>query len=145
MVVPQQPAQPFAATNESPVGRVDPARDQLVAEPLMVPLPVVVRHELIDGTEQATFAEEDQTIKTFLADGAHEPLREGIGIRCLDRRHHDPHARALDDSAESFRPLGVAVTDEDPMARQEPIDGVGEAASGLCHDDASGVGVEPVT
>jgi hypothetical protein len=39
----------------------------------MVPLPVVVRHELVKGVEQPPLPEQDQTIETLLADRAHEP------------------------------------------------------------------------
>jgi hypothetical protein len=35
---------------------------QLVPEPLMVSLSMVVRHELVKGAEQATFPEEDQAV-----------------------------------------------------------------------------------
>src|SRR5213596_3856770 len=53
-VVSQQPAQPLAATHVGAPERADLWCDQLVAEPLMVPLPMVVRHELVDGAEQPT-------------------------------------------------------------------------------------------
>jgi hypothetical protein len=38
MIVPQQPAQPFAATNVGTPERAGLRHDQLIAEPLMVPL-----------------------------------------------------------------------------------------------------------
>jgi hypothetical protein len=41
----------------------------------MVPLPMVVRHELVQGAEEPTLPEEDQALETLLADRAHEPLR----------------------------------------------------------------------
>jgi len=34
-------------------------RDQVVAEPLMVPLPMVVGHELVEDADQAPFPEEN--------------------------------------------------------------------------------------
>jgi hypothetical protein len=43
-------------------------RDQLVAEPLMVPLPMVVSHELVEGAEQPALSEHDETIETLLPD-----------------------------------------------------------------------------
>jgi predicted RNA binding protein YcfA (HicA-like mRNA interferase family) len=53
-------------------------RDQLIAEPLMVPLPMVVRHDLVEGAEQATFPEEE-AIRVFeqlgLQRGSHIRLR----------------------------------------------------------------------
>ena len=51
MVVLQEPAQPFAATNVDTLARAALRRDQLIVEPLMVSLPVVVRHVLIEGAE----------------------------------------------------------------------------------------------
>jgi hypothetical protein len=64
VVVPQQPAKPLTATNGGAPEGAALGRDQLVAEPLMVPLPMVVRHELIEGAEQATLAEEDEVVQT---------------------------------------------------------------------------------
>src|SRR5437867_10757201 len=90
-VVSQQPAQPLAATHVGAPERADLWCDQLVAEPLMVPLPMVVRHELVDGAEQPTFPEEDQAVQTLRPDRAHEALRVGVGIGRLDGRQHDPY------------------------------------------------------
>jgi hypothetical protein len=67
VVVAQQPAQPLAATNMGTCERAGLWRDQVIAEPLMVPLPVVVRHELVEHSDQAPFPEENQAIETLLA------------------------------------------------------------------------------
>jgi hypothetical protein len=40
-------------------------RDQLIAEPLMGPLPMVMRHELVEGAEQARLPEEDEVVETL--------------------------------------------------------------------------------
>jgi hypothetical protein len=56
----------------------------------MVPLPVVVRHELVEGAEQPALPEPDQAVETLLPDRAYEALRVGVGIRRLDRRPHEP-------------------------------------------------------
>src|SRR5213076_599927 len=98
------------------------------------PLPVVVRHELVDGAEQPTFPEEDQAVETFRPDRAHEVLRVGVGIGRLDGRQHDPYPRALDDTAESVRPLAVTIADEHLVARQEPVDRIGESPRRLRHE-----------
>jgi flavin-dependent dehydrogenase len=73
--------------------------------------------------------------------GAHEPA-DPRGGDCPNHAtsQHDPHARALDDAAESVRPLPVAIADEDPVARQEPIDGVGEVPRRLGHECGIGMG-----
>ena len=66
MVVAQQPAQPVSAADLGPAARRDFRDDQRIAESLMVPLPMVVRHELVEGAEQPTLPEEDQAVETLL-------------------------------------------------------------------------------
>src|SRR5262249_62033899 len=46
----------------------------------MVLLPVVVRHELIEGAEQPPLPEQDQVVETLRPDGAHEALRIGVAF-----------------------------------------------------------------
>jgi hypothetical protein len=97
---------------------------------------MVVRHELIEGAEQATLPEEDEVVQTLLADRAHEALRVGVGIRRPDGGQHDPHPRALDDAAEVVGPLAVAIADENAVAHQEPIDRIGQSPRRLRHEPA---------
>jgi hypothetical protein len=47
-------------------GEREPRDDQLIPEPLMIPFPMVVRHELVDGAAEPTFPEEDQTVEHSL-------------------------------------------------------------------------------
>ena len=140
MVVPQQPAQPLAAANVGAPDRAGLRRDQVIAEPLMVSLPMVVRHELVEHAQQPPLPEENQAIETLLANRAHEPFRVGVRVRRLDGRQDDANPRAFHDVSESLRLLGVPVADEDPMTRQEPIDGVGETPRRLGHECAIGIG-----
>jgi hypothetical protein len=46
-----QSARPLAATNVGTLARAGLGRNQLVAESLVVPLSMVVRHELVEGAE----------------------------------------------------------------------------------------------
>src|SRR5438094_2856256 len=140
VVVPQKPAQPLAATNVSAIARERFWRDQVVPEPLMIPLSMVVGHELVEDTDQAPFPEENQAVETLLANRAHEPFRVGVGVRRLDGREDDANPRAFHDVSESLGPLAVPVADEDPMARQEPLDGVGETTRRLGHECGIGIG-----
>jgi anti-sigma-K factor RskA len=55
VAVPQQPAQPLAATNVSAIARERFWRDQVVAESLMVPLSMVVGQELVEDADEAPF------------------------------------------------------------------------------------------
>jgi hypothetical protein len=62
----------------------------------MVPLPMGVRHELIEGAEQATLPEEDEVVQTLLADRADEPFHVGVGIRGgLIAVGHPAHAHSF--------------------------------------------------
>jgi hypothetical protein len=65
VVLPQQSAQPFAATNIGAPERAGLGRNQLVGKPLVIPLPVVVRHELVARAEQPMLPEQDQAVVTL--------------------------------------------------------------------------------
>src|SRR5438874_1077516 len=100
-------------------------RDQLIAESLMVPFAMIVRHKLIDDVAQTSLTEDNHPIETLFANRAHEPLRVGIGIRRLNRGLHDAHAGVFDDAPESVHPLRVPVTDQGSISHQEAVHGVG--------------------
>ena len=70
----------------------------------MVSLAAIMRHELVDGPQQAAFPEKDQAVETLLPHRAHEALCVGVGIRRPDGCLHDAHARALNDTVEAVRP-----------------------------------------
>src|SRR6516165_12732579 len=74
VVVPQQTAQPLRATHAGAPERAGLRHDQLVAEPLMVSLPMVVCHELVEDAEEPPFPEEDQAVQTLLPNRAYEVL-----------------------------------------------------------------------
>jgi AraC-like DNA-binding protein len=114
----------------------------------MVPLPVVVRHELVEGAEQATFPEDDEAVETLRADRAHEPLRVGVSIRRLDGRQHDPHPGVLDDAAESIGPLASRSQISQMRTRwpaRNPSTASVRRRAACAINHASGFGVEPAT
>src|SRR5437867_12938366 len=86
VVVAQQPAQPLVAANVGADERAGPCRDQSVTEPLMVPLPMVVRYELVEDADQAPFPEKNQAVETLPANRVPEPFRVSVGIRRLEGR-----------------------------------------------------------
>ena len=99
VVVAQQPAQPLVAANVGADERAGPCRDQSVTEPLMVPLPVVMRYELVDRADQVPFPEQDQLVQTLLANRPHEPFRVSVGVRSLDWWRCDANEARLATSA----------------------------------------------
>ena len=84
--------------------------------PLMVPLPVVMRHELVDRADQVPFPEQDQLVQTLLANRPHEPFRVSVGVRSLDRSPDDTHSRLIEEPSKFLRPLAVSVADQHLMA-----------------------------
>jgi hypothetical protein len=111
----------------------------------MVPLPVVVRHELVEGAQQPPLPKQDQPIETLFADRPHEPFGVGVGIRRLERCQHDPRHGALEDVAESVGPLPVSIADEDPVPTRNPSTASVSRRAACAMNHASGVGVEPAT
>ncbi len=58
-------------------------RDQAVPEALMVPLRVIVLHELSHRRAKMPLAERDQFVQALRPDGQYKPLGEGIQVRGL--------------------------------------------------------------
>ena len=88
MVVPQQPAQPFAAPNVEQGG--SQARSTRCRAP-----DGSARRGSAPQTGRAlglgAASEQDEAVETLLPDRARKALRVGIGTRRLDGRPYDPH------------------------------------------------------
>jgi hypothetical protein len=92
---PHEPAQPLAAIHEGVPDGAGLGCDQHVAEPLMIPLPVVARDELVEGAEQATLPEHDQAVRHLSRLETSLALASRLGdARC--RRLDLPSARLAD-------------------------------------------------
>ena len=91
-VVVQHAAQALPPTHRSHDVLVAKRLDQFVLKTLMVPLRVVVRHELCQCTPEMVLTEQDQTVQAFLFDGAHEPLCIGVAVGRVRRCSDDPNA-----------------------------------------------------
>jgi hypothetical protein len=61
IVVGQRAAQAVVVTNPGATDRAR-SRNQIVAEALVMPLVVVVHHELFEHAQEASLAEEDQAV-----------------------------------------------------------------------------------
>ena len=72
-----------AAADLSRVGR-----NQSVAQPLMVALVVVVRHEVLNCCPKGALAKQDQSFQAGFLDAAHEALRVGVQIGTSGRQFH---------------------------------------------------------
>ena len=83
---------------------------------------------------ERSFAEEDHPPQALGLDRQYEPLCIRIAVGGLTRRQDHLHPRILEHKRKSSRELSVPITDQEPVAGQETIDGVGQIASRLGHE-----------
>ena len=133
-IVPEQSIQPLAADNflaGLPGGRL---LNQLIPNPLVIPLRVVMRLELKQGLPDLTFSEPDHPAQAVLLDRSDKSLGVGIGVRCLKRGLHHPQS-SRQHRLEALDELGVAVTDRKAFSLQEAV------RSSDCLDHEAVVGI----
>jgi hypothetical protein len=134
VVILEQPAESLAADNlavETADGRL--RLDELVVEPLVVALGVVVRDEFRQAAPQHLLAKDNHPVETFLLHRANPPFREGIQVRRARRQANGRNAFAFEDGAKFFGELGVSVHQEVRFAEQESIFPVGQVLGHLLH------------
>ncbi len=102
----QETAETFTAVNHSNAARGLDGHDQLVVEPLMVPLVMVVLHLLGDRAPQMYFAQWNQPIQALALDRKHKSFREGVQIRTP--RWYCLHPILPQDSAEAQDASGTS-------------------------------------
>jgi hypothetical protein len=54
--------------------------DQDIAQPLMIPLMMVVEHVLGDRPSQVSFSQRYHSLQAFTLDRKYKPLGEGVGV-----------------------------------------------------------------
>ena len=75
----EQPTEAFGALHRpSPMNRG--SSNELVVEPLVVPLPVIVSHVSRDGSAERSLSEQDQPVQTLALDREYESLGEGVQV-----------------------------------------------------------------
>ncbi len=95
--------------SSEPLGAFDDARkgfgangrlDQPIVDPLMIPLPVIVRGVLASGLSQRPFAEEHHPIETLILDRPDEALGVGVQVGRAVGQTHDFDASILQENPE---------------------------------------------
>jgi hypothetical protein len=91
IVVPQQPAQPLATSDRTPLGipsrwrRMTTRGRRNISQSLVRPILVVISSERLNNVVQVGQSETDKVIQTFPLELADPRLGKRIGDRCLDR------------------------------------------------------------
>jgi hypothetical protein len=86
-------------------------------------------------------AKDQQPVETLGADGAHEPLRVGVGPWRSDRRVDDLDPFAAEDLVEAGAELAVSIVDQEPRSLEQA--GEAEVASLLRTQAPIGLVVQP--
>jgi hypothetical protein len=113
-------AEPSTPTDRTSLARRD-TFNQPIAQPLMIPFTMVVRHEFCDGPPEMAFTERHHPIETLFFDRPHEAFGVSIRVGRLDRRLHDADARVAEHAPHFPTPLPIAVTDHDATGMQHAI------------------------
>jgi len=113
IVVAKHPTEPFPPSDDALSRvRVGGQRfDELIAEPLVIPLTMVVLDVLREHVAQLPLAEGNHTSQALEPRRPHDPLREGIQVRTACRKSHHADTCGLEDLAEASRVERVAVED----------------------------------
>ncbi len=94
---------------------------------------------LAKGMPKRTFAEQDQTFKTFFFNRANKPFRVGITPRRPWRTSHWLDARSIEGISEGLSELRGPIHNVKRVVPEEAIEFVGELARDLHHERTVGV------
>ena len=122
MVEAQHPAEPVGAVDcTDGRSRTIIGLDQAIIEPLVIPLPVVMRGELASRSPKRPFSEEDHPVETFILDRPDEPFRVGVQVGGTRRQADDLDTGPLQQFSKRGGILRVAIEDDEPLVRQESV------------------------
>ena len=92
---------------------------------------MVVRSKLASSSPKRPFSKEDQPAETFVLDRSHEPLGVGVQVGRPRRQANDLDAGISEQIPEGRRVFRIPIKDDELLAREESIDGVGEISPDL--------------
>ncbi len=134
MVEAQHPTEALGAFDGARYGfGAVPRLDQLIIDPLVIPLPMIVSGILASRLSQRPFAEEDHSIETLILDRSDESLGVGVQVGRAVRQTYDFDAGILQEIPERDGELGVPVEDEEPFIGERSVDWIGKIPADLQH------------
>jgi hypothetical protein len=82
---------------------------------------------------QLPASDDQQPVQQLTTDGAHPPLRVGVGPRRPHRRGQHPDPRSGNDPVERHGEPGIPITDQKPALAEAVLKGHEQVAGLLCH------------
>ena len=106
----------------------------------MIPLRVVVRNILGDRSTQRSFAEEDHLAQALFLDRPHESFDPSMEVRGAGRKAKRFGPGVLQHGSERITVLPITIDDDESLAVDEPVEGIGQVSSDLHHPSRVGFG-----
>ena len=141
MVIPQQASETIAAL-DCAVGLADTllGLDQAIGQALMIPFAMIMGHELLDGTMQTGFTEEDHPLQALGFDGSDKSLGQSVQVRALGRQLDGFHVCPFEHLGEDFSEERIPIVNQVFLVAKEPRERIGQVASHLLHPMAVRIG-----
>ena len=87
----------------------------------MVPLRMIVRHELCESAPKVTFTKEQHAVHALLFNRSHNPLGVRVAIGCARWDVDDPDALVFKERGDPLAPLGDRNRHEPPAGSLERL------------------------
>jgi hypothetical protein len=144
MIERKQPTQPLTPADREcgvVIGDADvrPGLNQPVAQPLVIPLGVIMSDILGEDGPQMPLTKGDDVAETLGACRSDPTLLERIQVRTSGRQHHRPHTPSLEDVSKPIPEQRIPVMDEVADILEKPIDGISEVPGHLLHPSIVGI------
>jgi hypothetical protein len=125
MVVLEQPTEPLS-DSDGPIFLILRPAEQLIPDPLMAALTLVVSYIPGNGPSGSVLPQEDHLLQTLPLDRPRKPLRIRVHVRCLIGGEQNLDARIPENGLESGGENRIAIDDEKAPSVQEALVAVGE-------------------
>jgi hypothetical protein len=138
----QQPVQPRPAPHPPPDIDHKRARDQPIAEPLMIPFSVIVLDVLRHRAPEVPLPDRHDPSQALFFDGSDEALGVRIGIgRPLGNQHH-MNTGLAEPTPDIVAPFPIPIADHDSRASTTPASAIVSVRTTCCMNSPSGCGVD---
>ena len=133
----------MTAPNAAAVMLASTTINQVVADPLMVALAMIVDEELGERTAKMPLTNRNEAVQVFLFDRANKPLRMRIAVRRAERCPDDARTGRFEQVSNRGALLPIPVADQRRRPSSTPSPASGSWRTIWSMKASSGCGVEP--